>query len=114
MATLLKNHRSKFMRFIKKHFEWTIFLTGLILLAFMNPEVQSSSFCLFDMAGITFCPGEGLGHSIAFTFRGDFESALNAHFAGPLAVLILSLRIINRWQQLIFNHNTNIRKDTNG
>lgn len=102
------------MLILKPHLEWFIFLTGLLLLAIMNPEIQSTSFCLFDLANIKFCPGEGLGHSIAYTFRGDIGSAINAHFAGPFAVLIISMRILHQWQQLFFNQTTNIPKEKNG
>ena len=76
-----------------------VFTIGLLLLGFMNPENSGTSFCLFDLAGFEFCPGEGLGHSISYTFRGDFDSALNAHFAGPLAVIVLSLRIMHLWHK---------------
>lgn len=87
--------RNSVMNFIHKHLEWSVFLVGLILLAMMSPENNGHTWCLFEYAGIGFCPGEGLGHSIAYTFRGDLSSAINAHFAGPAAVLILSFRIIH-------------------
>lgn len=80
-------------KFIHKHLEWMVFFSGLLLLALMNPENTSHSFCLFELAGIDFCPGEGLGHSIAYTFRGEFSQAMNAHVAGPAAVIILGFRI---------------------
>lgn len=95
------------MHFIKSHLEWLTFLTGLILLALMNPATSGISFCVFDIAGFEFCPGKGLGHSIAYTFRGDLTAAVNAHFAGPFAVFILSLRIIHLWKILLFQSQTN-------
>lgn len=94
------------MVMIKKHIEWVAFSVGLIALAFMNPEINSGiSFCLFEWAGIDFCPGKGLGHSIAYTFRGEFANAFNAHYMGPFAVFILSLRILHIWSSLL-NINT--------
>ncbi|MDR9419685.1 DUF2752 domain-containing protein [Gracilimonas sp.] len=89
------------MKFIHKHIEWFAFAIGLILLAFMSPENAGTSFCLFDLAGIEFCPGEGLGHSISYTFRGDLSSALSAHLAGPFAVVILIGRICYIWKNLL-------------
>ncbi|MEX0720882.1 MAG: DUF2752 domain-containing protein [Balneolaceae bacterium] len=94
------------MRFLKSHLEWTTFTVGLLLLALMDPSGTGVSFCLFDLAGIEYCPGKGLGHSIAYTFRGDFEAALKVHFAGPFAVLILSSRIIFLWNQLLHKSKT--------
>jgi hypothetical protein len=77
--------------------EWFVFVAGLVLLGFMNPENTGHTFCLFEWAGISFCPGEGLGHSIAYTFRGEFTHAINAHFVGPVAVIILASRIVHIW-----------------
>lgn len=102
------------MKFIQKNLEWIVFSTGLILLGIMNPESAGTSFCLFDLVGIDFCPGEGLGHSIAYTFRGDLSSAMNAHFAGPLAVLILSSRIIYLLKRLYYQSKQNNRNIDHG
>lgn len=93
------------MKIIKKHIEWFAFLSGLILLGTMSPYIQSTSFCFFDFIGISFCPGEGLGHSIAFTFRGEFKQAFSAHFMGPIAVLILSGRILFLWKSILISTN---------
>lgn len=89
------------MRFIHKHIEWFVFTTGLVLLALMSPQNTGTSFCFFDLAGIEFCPGEGLGHSISHTFRGDIASAFSAHFAGPFAVIILIGRILYLWKNIL-------------
>jgi len=65
-----------------------------LLLGMMNPYIDNvASLCLLDAVGFPFCPGEGLGHSIAFTLRGDFSNALAAHPFGPAAIAILSFRI---------------------
>lgn len=88
------------MKVIHKHLEWMVFSAGLLALALMDPQNAGVSFCLFDLVGINFCPGEGLGHSIAYTFKGELNSAMNAHFAGPLAILILGARITYLWQRL--------------
>ncbi|MTI86622.1 MAG: DUF2752 domain-containing protein [Balneolaceae bacterium] len=92
------------MRFFNRHLEWSVFTAGLLLLALMDPTIQGTSFCFFDFIGINFCPGEGLGHSIAYTFRGEFRSAFQANFMGPFAILILGFRIIHIWKELLLNN----------
>ena len=89
------------MRFIHQHSEWMVFLVGLILLAGMNPYVDGTSFCLLDILGFAYCPGEGLGHSIAFLFRGELAMSLEANLMGVVVVVGLSVRIISIWKNLI-------------
>ena len=91
------------MKKIRPHIEWIAFLTGLILMATMNPYETGESFCLIEQVGIPFCPGHGLGHSIAFLFRGEFGQSISANLFGPLAVLILSFRIASIWKDLYKN-----------
>jgi hypothetical protein len=86
---------------LKRHLEWFVFSLGLILLAVMSPDNAGTSLCLFDWVGIDFCPGEGLGHSISYTFRGNINAALESHLAGPAAVIILILRIVFIWKNMI-------------
>lgn len=92
------------MKYVHEHLEWFIFAAGLILLGFMSPENTAHTFCLFEWTGISICPGEGLGHSIAYTFRGEFSQAMNAHFAGPAAVIILTSRIGHIWYRNYQQH----------
>lgn len=76
------------------YFEIVVFSVGLLLMALMDPTTDyKSSWCLYEMAGINFCPGEGLGHSIAYTFRGNIHKAMEANILGPLSVIILTVRI---------------------
>lgn len=89
--------------FFQKYFEVAVFATGLFLLALMDPAAANGpSLCLFDQLGFSFCPGDGLGHSISYIFRGEFSSAMEANILGPFAILIISTRIIHL---LIKNHN---------
>ncbi|MDZ7714892.1 MAG: DUF2752 domain-containing protein [Balneolaceae bacterium] len=81
-------------KIFNKHFEWLALSIGLILIASMNPYIdQGSSFCLLDIAGIPFCPGEGLGHSVAYLVRGDLSNALQANVFGPFAAFVILFRI---------------------
>lgn len=71
---------------------WTL---SLVALAVFNPATSTGSFslCLIDQMGFDFCPGCGLGHSIAWLFKGDILASFEAHFLGPFAVIVLITRI---------------------
>lgn len=99
------------MKFINRHSEWMVFLTGLILMATMNPYVEGTSLCLFEALGFTFCPGDGLGHSIAFLFRGEFSSSLEANLMGPAVVVGLGARIISIWKNLVQKQIMDLQED---
>lgn len=102
------------MRFIQKHLEWIVFSAGLILLGMMSPENTGISFCFFELIGIDFCPGEGLGHSIAYTFRGDLNSALEAHIAGPATIFILTSRILYVWHNIYNQSKLTTKEEQHG
>ena len=75
--------------------EALIWLAGLAYLAMLNPYADSHmSICAFRALGIDWCPGCGLGRSIAFLFHGDVSRSLDAHPLGIPALAILSVRII--------------------
>lgn len=94
-------------KIFRHQFEWIALATGLLVIGLMNPYIYNgSSWCLFEWAGITFCPGEGLGHSIAYTFRGDFSNALQANIIGPFAVAIIASRVGILLKQNFFHNNT--------
>ena len=93
------------MKAIRPHLEWIIFLTGLILMATMDPHNDGQTFCVLESFGFKFCPGHGLGHSVAFLFRGEFSLAIQSNFMGPFAVVILSFRIIYCWRELFASYN---------
>ncbi|HEX6982247.1 MAG TPA: DUF2752 domain-containing protein [Balneolaceae bacterium] len=92
----------------KNYFEILAFTAGLLLLAFMNPHAANGpTLCLFERLGFSFCPGEGLGHSIAFIFQGEIYKSIETNFLGVFAIIILGARII---QLLIKNHYYNQNK----
>lgn len=77
-----------------KHFEWLALALALLLMAGMNPyTTNGASWCLLELAQFPYCPGEGLGHSIAYTVRGDLDKAFGANIMGPPAILIITARI---------------------
>lgn len=97
-------------RLFRKYFEIAAFATGLLVLALMNPETaQGPGFCLFEQLGVPFCPGDGLGHSIAYLARGEITNSLQANILGPFAVIILIARIVYLWRK---NRNLTLNSDT--
>lgn len=75
------------------HYEWILLASGLLLMATLNPATNSGTLCLFHNIGIEFCPGCGLGRSVAYLFRGEFAASLQMHPGGVLAVIIIFSRI---------------------
>lgn len=71
-----------------------MWIVALSYLVFINPyEPQVFSFCPFHNLGVDFCPGCGLGRSIAFFYHGDFLNSLKTHPLGIAAFIIISHRI---------------------
>ena len=62
-------------------------------MAMLNPESSANSICPLDLLGFEYCPGDGLGRSMAFSFRGMISDSLQAHPAGLPAILIIMTRI---------------------
>lgn len=92
----------KILKAKRYYFEAAIWITALLLLAFMPIEGEHYSLCAFHNLGIGFCPGCGLGHSINYLFHGQFEASFYAHPFGIPAVAILCYRIF-----IIFKQNKN-------
>ena len=71
---------------------WT---AGLVYLITINPyQVQKFTLCPFHNLGIGFCPGCGLGRSIAFLFHGDLFNSLSSHPLGIIAFILITTRIV--------------------
>lgn len=81
-----------FLKHINKNREAILWLFALVLLAVMDPANNHASLCPLSWTGIDFCPGCGLGHSIAFLFRGEWQQSFEEHPLGGFAVLILLYR----------------------
>ena len=71
---------------------WT---AGLAALACTNPEAEGLiEACLSKVLLGMSCPGCGLGHAVAYLFQGDVALSLQTHPLGPLAVAILTGRVV--------------------
>jgi Protein of unknown function (DUF2752) len=89
------------------YFELCTWIAGLFLLAIMNPAgTPHFSLCLFKWAGLSFCPGCGLGHSISWLFHGNLTQSLQAHPLGIFALAVLLLRIFTLIKNNFFNLTT--------
>jgi hypothetical protein len=81
-------------RLFAQYFELVFWVLALIALAVSNPAAPGHfTLCPLSLLGFTWCPGCGLGHSIAFLFHGDIKSSFHAHWLGIPALIILLYRI---------------------
>jgi hypothetical protein len=76
-------------------FEAACWFTGLLVLALSAAAETHFSLCPLKNAGLSFCPGCGLGRSISLLFQGDLLASFRTHPLGIFAVIILSFRIAN-------------------
>lgn len=76
----------------REAFIWTV---GLLAMASFDPHASAHliSLCPLDALGFSFCPGCGLGHSIAHLARGELLLSWEAHPLGLPAVLVISGRV---------------------
>jgi hypothetical protein len=88
------------------HFEWMALTAGLLLMALLDPFAGQASLCLIERAGFSYCPGEGLGRSMALAFRGEFSASFQLHPAGIAAIFILTGRILSIFYR---NYKLNIK-----
>jgi hypothetical protein len=73
-----------------------MWIASLLYLVFINPyQQQLFTFCPFHNLGIEWCPGCGLGRSIAFFYHGDFAASFRTHPLGIAAFIIISHRIFS-------------------
>jgi hypothetical protein len=75
--------------------EALVWLGGLLTLALTEIDSSHFSICPLAATGWDFCPGCGLGESVALFFRGRLIESIEAHPFGPFAVFVLSFRIVN-------------------
>lgn len=66
---------------------------GLLLMTSMDPGSAAGGFCLLEVLGISWCPGNGLGRSIAWLANGNIAKSLELNVMGIPTILILGGRI---------------------
>jgi hypothetical protein len=80
--------------FKKANLELFIWIAALLSLAFLNPDNNQVSLCPLHFLGFHYCPGCGLGRSIALLFRGRFSESVTMHPLGSFAIAIIGYRIV--------------------
>jgi Protein of unknown function (DUF2752) len=79
---------------ITSHLEWIGWTAALVAPVFIDPfATEHFTICVFHWLGFDWCPGCGLGRSIALLYRGEFRQSLSTHFMGLPAVLLIAHRI---------------------
>ena len=78
---------------MKKYLEQICWATALMLLFFMNPSIDTPSFCFFKLIGLNGCPGCGIGQSIHYALHFKFTQAMDEHILGIPAALIILYKI---------------------
>nr|WP_262921605.1 DUF2752 domain-containing protein [Pontibacter ruber] len=74
--------------------EAVCWIAGVGLLALLEPaDGHLFSLCAFSWVLEGGCPGCGLGHSIAYLFRGEWQASWEAHPLGLPALFILAYRV---------------------
>ncbi|WP_325636490.1 DUF2752 domain-containing protein [Parapedobacter sp.] len=81
--------------FSKLPIEWVCWVSALFLLYFSNPHTHHFSLCPLDNVGIAWCPGCGLGRSIALLMHGELQESIRMHRLGIPAFLVIVHRIYN-------------------
>lgn len=67
-----------------------VWLGGLALLGLFGATAETHfSVCPLALVGLEFCPGCGLGRSIALLLNGELTGSLEAHWLGIPATAIL-------------------------
>ncbi len=69
---------------------WAIALTAL----FSMDASSTTSFCLLKFAGVDWCWGCGIGHSIHYTLHFQFTEAVKHHWLGIPSTIALIWLII--------------------
>lgn len=81
--------------------EALIWTSALIALTFVDPSrADHVTICPIAWLGFDFCPGCGLGRSIAWLFHGSLSDSLRTH---PLGVVTLAV-LVHRIYRLSNNH----------
>ncbi len=84
------------MKWIKLNMELIAWIIALFVPFFINPWASDHfSICFFKWIGIDWCPGCGLGKSMAFLYRGEWRLSFQSHWLGAVATLLLAYRVFN-------------------
>ncbi len=77
----------------RRYFEWLCWVAALVLLFFMGGNTAAGPLCFFKWAGISWCPGCGIGHAINSALHLHLGISFKQHPLGIPAVFIMLHRI---------------------
>lgn len=83
--------------------ELVVWLGALLFLAFSKAGTEHYSLCPLDNAGLSWCPGCGLGRSLRYLLQGEIRSSLDQHWFGIPALFILIHRIVQLLKKIVLN-----------
>jgi len=73
--------------------ELAFWISALVLLYFSNPGTHHHTLCPIGALGFDWCPGCGLGRSIALLLQGDVAASVQMHILGGPVLAVLLYRI---------------------
>lgn len=87
--------------------ELFFWIAALGLLAISAPQAHGHAghftMCPLANAGITWCPGCGIGRAITQLMHGNLQESLDHHWLGGPALLIILYRIVTLTKLVIKN-----------
>lgn len=73
--------------------EWLAWTGALLLPMCIEPgKAEATSLCLFKYLHFPWCPGCGLGNSLAYLYRGELLLSVKTHLMALPALAILGYR----------------------
>lgn len=96
------------IRFFRLPIELLCWVCALLLLYFSNPGLHHFTLCPLENMGFDWCPGCGLGRSIALLMHGKIAASVTMHVLGIPTFLVLIHRIycLAKPSITIYNKNT--------
>lgn len=96
------------------HFEWVTLLFLLLMAITIDTTTTNPSLCILKRSGFSYCPGCGLGRSMALAAQGAFQASFQMHPMGIVAIPTLIYRVItllfrNHQYKNEYNYEENIR-----
>lgn len=85
--------------------EMFVWISGLAVLAFIDPSIHHFTLCPFNNLGLDWCPGCGIGRSLSCLLHFELYSSFKHHWFGIPALFILLFRIWQLFQKFSLNYN---------
>jgi hypothetical protein len=83
----------QFLYLLRHHLELIVWCIALLMLYGMD-TASTFSFCVYKWAGLSGCPGCGIGHAMHYAMHFNFQQSWQHHWFGIPAVVIIFIRVI--------------------